>query len=105
MITKIFEVRDRATFIPVLAIKLVSDDKHVERLIRRAGFMEDGIDILVTKLAGEQISYSAVVWGGSRTMTVAHNFITANFDELKDGQVVDVEFLLGETSEPKVSEL
>ena len=105
MITKIFEVRDRATMIPVMAVKLVSEDSHVEKLIRRSGFMEDGIDILVTKLTDEKIHYSSMIWGGSRTMVTAHNYITANFDDLKDGQVIDVEFLLGETAEPKESEL
>lgn len=34
----------------------------------------------------------------------AHNWIIDHWQELKDGDVVDVQFILGETKEPKVSE-
>jgi hypothetical protein len=34
----------------------------------------------------------------------AHNFIQAQWDTLTTGDVVDVEFILGETLEPKQSE-
>jgi hypothetical protein len=37
-------------------------------------------------------------------MRVACEYIGAHFDDLKDGRVVDVEFILGETKEPKVPE-
>ena len=39
-----------------------------------------------------------------RTMNVAHRHIEANWDKLASGDVVDVEFILGETSAPKESE-
>jgi hypothetical protein len=41
---------------------------------------------------------------GQRTMRQAHLYITAHFDELSDGQVIDIEWILKETSKPKVSE-
>jgi hypothetical protein len=34
----------------------------------------------------------------------AHHWIIEHWDELKDSDVVDVEFILGETQQPKVSE-
>ena len=37
-------------------------------------------------------------------MPVAHNYIIEHWHELKDGDVVDVQFILGETKAPKVSE-
>jgi hypothetical protein len=37
-------------------------------------------------------------------MPNAHLWIEANFDKLNDGDVVDVEFILGERAMPKVSE-
>ena len=37
-------------------------------------------------------------------MTAAHEWLLKNFDEVDDGAVLDVEFILGETKEPKVSE-
>ena len=41
---------------------------------------------------------------GERTMPVAHNWIIEHFDALSDGDVADVQFILGETEKPKVSE-
>jgi hypothetical protein len=37
-------------------------------------------------------------------MATAHHYIYDHFDELDDGDVVDVEFILGETAIKKVSE-
>jgi hypothetical protein len=37
-------------------------------------------------------------------MPLAHQHIEQNWDLLNDGDVVDVEYILGETSEPKRSE-
>ena len=42
-------------------------------------------------------------WGG-RTYPVAHDWIINHWDELLDGDVVDVEFILGETDVRKQSE-
>ena len=43
--------------------------------------------------------------GGTRTMPVAHKWILENFDRLDDGQVIDVEFILGITDHPKEPEV
>jgi hypothetical protein len=47
-------------------------------------------------------------WGirnkGPRTFPVAHNWIIDHFDEISDGDVIDVEFILGETKQPKTTE-
>ena len=37
-------------------------------------------------------------------MPIAHNYVLDHFDELEDGDVVDVEFILGETEVKKTSE-
>jgi len=37
-------------------------------------------------------------------MLIAHQYIRVHFDELKDGDVVDVQFIMGKTTEPKISE-
>lgn len=63
--------------------------------------------VIMTKLdaKNEPANYSPYGWLlGSRTFPVAHSFIENNWDELKDGDVIDVEFILGETAEKKVSE-
>lgn len=37
-------------------------------------------------------------------MVEAHRYIESYFDKLNSGDVIDVEHILGETKEPKVSE-
>jgi len=41
---------------------------------------------------------------GNRTMRTAHEWLREHFDEIEDGAVVDVAFILGERVEPKRSE-
>ena len=41
---------------------------------------------------------------GLRTMQVAHNYIIEHYSGLSDGDVVDVEYVLGERLSPKISE-
>ena len=43
-------------------------------------------------------------WWAGRTWFVAHAHIIANWDSLSDGDVVDVEFILGEKPTAKTSE-
>lgn len=98
---KALEIRDRATFIPALAIQVSGDDGY---LFRRAGFARPMV-YLVT-LATQQCRYDPFAWNtGGITMSVAHQWIAQHFDELADHQVIDVEFILGLTAAPKVSEL
>lgn len=107
METKTFEIRDRATFIPCLAIKMVSQGNKRDRyLLRRAGYEDrDGGRplIFLIHLNSKTGRYSPFEWG-NRTMVEAHRFIADHFDDLPTGDVIDVEFLLGETMEEKVSE-
>jgi hypothetical protein len=48
-------------------------------------------------------AYDPYDWN-DRTMQTAHNYIAKNFDDLSNGDVVDVEYILEETDEPKISE-
>lgn len=117
MITKAFELRDRGTFIPVIATKMVpSTDTpgqyEPERyLLRRSGYPADPSDACVVLCRMEaggvdrNATYDPYAWGGgTRTFIVAHEYIIKHFDELTSGDVIDVEFILGETTEKKVSE-
>lgn len=113
MQTKLFEIRDEATFIVALAIKLGSyPQSEAERyLLSRAG---NGMTteehekhvILTSNIAGGRIMkciQDFYDWG-DRTYRVAHAYIIANWDDLDSGAVVDVQFILGETVKPKQSE-
>jgi len=106
MNVKLFELRDRATFIPVFAFRPSSDDEGEQYLLLRAGF-EASSHIILGRLECSGINanctYDAYAWGG-RTFPVAHRFIAEHFEELPSGAVIDVEFILGEKSDYKASE-
>lgn len=123
MIAKALEIRDCGTFIPALAVDmnpsvtLTTSQAEAERvvdtfdaqhyLLRRCGYPCDGRpNVIVTRLDGNgQATNDPYGWpGGSRTFPVAHEYIIEHWAELKDGDVVDVQFILGETDKPKLSE-
>jgi hypothetical protein len=109
MITKTFEVRDRGTFIPMLAIKLEPADDRDRWLLGRAGFgttpEAQREYVILYNLVQQKGTYDAYGWEtGARTLPVAHQHIIDQFDALPNGAVVCVETILGERTTPKVSE-
>lgn len=134
MQAKVLEIRDKHTFIPALAVNInpsvltvssapptvVPDLPYVSHkewrdaseaqryLMRRCGYPCDGKpNILMTALSGDGRPATNDPYGWSitsRTFRVAHEYIILKWATLKDGDVVDVEFLLGESEAPKISE-
>lgn len=106
MQTKILEIRDEGTFIGVLCVDINPDNEAQRYHMRRVGYPCDGApNVVVTRLSadGQPATNDPYHWGG-RTMPVAHDYIIKNWPSLNDGDVVDVQFILGETSTPKTSE-
>ena len=118
MIAKALEIRDEGTLICALAVDMnpgIYSDDHPgmgteydrqKYLLRRCGYPCDGRpNIALTHLSadGDPCWNDPYGWGG-RTWPVAHKWIIEHWNELKDGDVIDVQFILGETSAPKVSE-
>lgn len=108
METKAFEIRDSATFIPVIAVRMISTHPKERYLLWRSGYGSSAPLVLLCRMAADgcafQASYTPFSWGTSRTLTVAHQYIETNWDKLTTGDVIDVEFILGETPQPKLSE-
>lgn len=109
MIAKTFEVRDVATFIPVLAVKLSPVTEPDRYLLARSGFgtkpEDQGKYIFVAKLEGGLTQATSQPYEQvSNTMRHAHGYIEREFDNLESGAVIDVEFILGRREAPKVSE-
>lgn len=105
MIVKALEVRDRSTFIPVLAVQMTPSNYEQKYLLRRAGYGGEHTCVMLSQLEGGKIHYDPYEWeANERTMPEAHKYIEQNFNELKDGDVIDVEFILGESTEKKISE-
>lgn len=111
METKTFEIRDRATFIPAIAIRLSPSCEEDRYLLARAGYgraaEDQGEYVLLGRIAGGEdmrFNHDPYAWGMSRTMVYAHEHIRKNWASLVSGQVICVEHLLGERPEPKKSE-
>lgn len=104
--TKILEIRDSGTYIAALCVDMNSGgDPSVHYHLRRYGYPDDGEpNILVTRVDGNgPASNDPYSWGG-RTWPVAHDYIIRHWPALETGDVVDVEFILGETAAPKDTE-
>lgn len=111
METKLFEVRDRKTFIPVICIKLNPCNYEERYLIAMSGYglqpKKQAEYILMARL--NELKFEDHPFGHSgypvvRTMGTAHAHVIKHWDELKTGDVIDVEFIMGETTEPKISQ-
>ena len=102
--TKLFEVRDRCTYIPVMATKLVTNNIKEKYTLGRAGYSNQYPVIMLVRIEKPEAHNDAYGWQNSRTMKEAHLYIAKNFDTLTSGDVVDVEFICGETDKPKISE-
>ncbi len=82
-----------------MAVRVSGADGY---LMRRAGFGEPMIYLVM--LSTEKCAYDPYNWGRTRTMQIAHQWIEKNWDEAVSGQVVDVQAIIGETTEPKKSD-
>ena len=110
MQTKILEIRDRATFFLVLCVDMNPDPDDIwtlyqRKALRTYGFPADNEpNILMTHLRANDYATNDPYHWNDRTKYNAHKFIIENWNELKEGDVVDVEFILGETTTKKESE-
>lgn len=107
MEVKCLEVRDAATFLPVICVRPTPDNEGQRYLLRRDGYQGTGEErcvIMIDAQCRRGAQYDPYSWSGSRTHTVAHAYITDHWAELRDGDVVDVQHILGETKERKRSE-
>ena len=103
---KVLELRDSGTFIPVICIRPVPGNEAQRYLLRRDGYSGDESEgcIIMIDAQCRGVAYDCYDWEDRRTKGTAHNFIAEHWSELKDGDVIDVQFILGETEKPKPSE-
>ena len=106
MIAKLFEVRDRGTFIPMLAVQCDPADENERYLLAHAGFGKDAATQRGYVLCGEidsgkfKMSYDPLDFpDGTLRQAVEH--IQANFHALVSGGVIDAEFLRRERTLPR----
>jgi hypothetical protein len=95
------------TMLAVVVIRLGCRNEAERYLLSRCGYgkeLEDQQDFfLYAALEDFQMQYDPYNQS-NRTRHESHKYIRAHWDELKSGDVIDVEFILGESTEKKVSE-
>lgn len=104
---KCLEIRDAMTFIPVIALRPVPENESQRYLLRRDGYRGDASEhcIILIDAQCRGVAYDPYDWPSNpRTKRVAHVYIEEHWSELADGDVIDVEFILGLTPAPKMSE-
>lgn len=100
---KIIEIRDSATCLIVVAFRTYTFNNSVENWgFRREGFGPDSVYLV--RLNDQQCAYDPFKWANSRTMFQAHLYLQDHYDELESGDVLDIEYILGEKTIKKVSE-
>ena len=104
---KFVEVRDKGTFIPCMALRVQlagsPSETPTDYLMWRAGGGYSPVVYFGSLHGGRPFNHDCYAWR-DRTYSVAHQWIEKNWGSLVDGQVVDVEYILRETPEPKISE-
>lgn len=103
---KCLEIRDTGTFIPVICIRPVPTNEAQQYLLRRDGYrgtMEETCIIMIDAQC-RGVNYDPCDWKNRRTHGAAHEWIEKHWHSLKDGDVIDVQFILGETTSVKESE-
>jgi hypothetical protein len=95
---KTVEIRDRCKFIPAFAIRMLPSDEFELFLFKQAGYGLFNPCIMLISIEEPWLSNrSSDEWINSpRTMPIAHKWIEDNFDKINNGDVIDIEFILGE---------
>lgn len=108
MEVKCLEIRDDGTFIPVICLRPTPENDDQSYLLRRDGYKgtQEERCIIMIDAQCRGVAYDPYDWdrGKGRTKRVAHDHISKNWAQLRDGDVIDIEFILGETKTKKISE-
>lgn len=110
-VTKVLEIRDSHTFIPAVAFQLAPENEAERYLMARAGYgksVQDHLSyIFLMSLSGGhgQCCSDIYDWSGrGRTFQVAHDYLYKNWKDINAGDVIDVEYILGEKTTKSTSE-
>lgn len=100
---RVLEIRDRGTLIPALAVRLKPWNEASQALMEAAGYWGDWKPVMLIDMATHDACVNPRAWGerrGARTLPTAHEYIEKHWDEVRDGDVIDVRFILGESEAP-----
>lgn len=113
METKLIEVRDIGTRVEVLAIRLGSTNEAEQFILASAGYGRGPWEFSTYVLLID-LNTPLRIWLNStecdmahrmtRTYPITHKELEDHWDKYQSGDVLDVQFVLGETTEPKKSD-
>jgi hypothetical protein len=102
MESKIFELRAEATLKVILAIKLSSINNKEKALLAHSGFGNSNLEVekyflCIAIDAGKDNDAATTDCYEHKynEMVIAHKFINKHFDDLRTGDVIDVDFISG----------
>lgn len=107
MQAKLLEIRDRATCISALAVKLnriESSNDGEGFILGREGIISESFIVLYSFSRNEGYIYPTDWGSDTRTMLVVHQELVDNWDKYQTGDVIDVRYILGENEEPAESD-
>lgn len=109
MEAKLFEVRARATLIPVIAIKLKPINSQENWLLGHEGFglsvETQSTYVMLGRLDGAPSPFTYNVGDHpEEELRIAHSYIAEHFDELPSGAVIDTDYIRGRTATPVESD-
>jgi hypothetical protein len=104
MQVKCLEIRDEGTTISMLAIKPIPENEAQRAVLRHGGYGSPEDYVILMGAHDCEGSYNPHKQH-SRTRCEAHMWIKEHWNELRDGDVVDVQFLRGDRPTPKSSEI
>lgn len=115
---KLFEVRDEGTQMPCMVTAVcrahTDHEGKDDWLMYRAGWGEEYVGLYFAVMCPEANDYAISFVGApyvhtwsrrqtSRMLIEAWNWVSRHYDKLRSGDVVDVQFILGERREPRQS--
>ena len=104
MEAKLIEIRDAATAIPAIVVRMDSNHVAERYWLGRQGYLHVSVPwVLMMPLTYPEFHSDPNTWA-SRTFRIAHEYVQIEWDNIETGDIVDVEFILGKSKEPKISE-
>lgn len=96
---KYVEIRDNLTMMPVMIINL--DSNPATRYTGHHG----GPYLLLMKLSTYETQNDPHRWNNMTMKTAHQHLLKLDWDDIKNGDVIDVEYISGKTEIPKIANL
>ena len=103
--TKIFAIHDVMTLVSMMVQRLVPETLQEELILSRAGYREIDNYFFFSTFRDEmgEFTYDVYKLENQRSFGTAARYIKQNWDELESGELIDIEYILGEIDEDQIT--